>query len=870
MKTKGSAKCRTGSFFLALIMLFTAFSVNYVDANAAKAADVLPETVAFTLTGNSNGNTNASLRPGDMIKFVFDKDSRPDFVFYKTGAKPWNALDIDNDEYDVLYTFLGDDEDVNSCEYQIPADAVLGEVYSFGALWASDVQSMEELNPALIKPVAEITVAEEKSEYITAKSGENITADMIPAQTVDGAPAPVLFTGSVIEDETRLQAMQENFHDFEVKGGAYYDLHAEGFSGAVRISVQPENFTPGENDTVSVIHFPNSAAGDYTEYEYLPCSYEGGVVTFEADAFSDFYVFYGDQTNNAFNVSTAANHNIYVYPGMQFTLENIRSWTRGIDQGNSKDGITLTSVDNNGNNGTYSVSNDASPGTNVDILKRDSWRKTYTVKVYILTKDAFIDRLLKNTKFTVGLLSQNLKGTFPDEPSITDYSYLFPPIYYNKTPASDYLEPSIIYSSSLTDGGISANTSSLFGKNVIGIFDSSGTNIIPYIKNFSTLEKDVLSYAVQKNVTTIDGQSISAENVNDYKLVPYVIKLQPNDNTWHTDFAIVPKDTVWLRYDQNLPTGFQFDSSNFVPAPGGMSGKEGFSTTVTDLIDTNSVYKGTMNSAPAEINFLGWSTTPGGAIIYHPRNPITVSENTTLYAIWSSEAVPGTLVVSKTVKADYGVQIPDNAEFEFKIEGLTNGSHFWRKIKNDQVIGHGTELGETISLKAGERIEIDGFAHGTKLTVSEIVPTSSGFTPEKNDISVIIQGAQKREAAFVNKYSAPTANLTIQKQYPNGADYTIDENQIFLFRIQGTDENTQAIDLTVSIQGDKYTTIADLPAGNYTVTECTDWSWRYTPDNKVKTIVLISGGDNTVSFENTRANDLWLDGNACKDNVFNS
>ena len=233
--------------------------------------------------------------------------------------------------------------------------------------------------------------------------------------------------------------------------------------------------------------------------------------------------------------------------------------------------------------------------------------------------------------------------------------------------------------------------------------------------------------------------------------------------------------------------------------------------------------------------------------------------------------LPGTLVVSKTVTADDGVKIPDDAEFEFKIEGTVSGSYSWTKVKNGLIQDRGIwSPGGTINLKADERIEIDGFAHDTKLTVSEIVPTSSGFTPEKNDISVIIQGAQKREAGFVNKYSAPTANLTIQKQYPNGADYTIDENQIFLFRIQGTDENTQAIDLTVSIQGDKSTTIADLPAGRYTVTECTDWSWRYTPDNKVKTIVLISGGDNTVSFKNTRAKDLWLDGNACKDNVFNS
>lgn len=867
MKTKGSAKCRTGSFFLALIMLFTAFSVNYVDANAAKAADVLPETVAFTLTGNSNGNTNASLRPGDMIKFVFDKDSRPDFVFYKTGAKPWNALDIDNDEYDVLYTFLGDDEDVNSCEYQIPADAVLGEVYSFGALWASDVQSMEELNPALIKPVAEITVAEEKSEYITAKSGENITADMIPAQTADGAPAPVLFTGSVIEDETRLQAMQENFHDFEVKGGAYYDLHAEGFSGAVRISVQPENFTLGENDTVSVIHFPNSAEGDYTEYEYLPCSYEGGVVTFEADAFSDFWVAYGKNTTSF--TATRGSLDIYAYPGMAFTVSGIREWNREISVNETKDGITCTSLTNSNNQGKYFVSSDAVENSQVDILTRKVYPETYKITVHILSYVDYFRWYFKsvsgkpNTNANRLLIAciKDVSGGLPSEPTDSTQNYKYYD-YKKYTTLEEYLNFDFLNSNKFE-----CNTS----KTAVGIFDQTGDSIKPFFKDFASVEKEILSNVHQmSDVYVMKGSQkvlVSEMNIDQLKVVPYILKFKDMDDGWHVDCYITLKDAVELTYDLNLPNGFV--SSSTIPMPGGESAVPTFSASVAGLSALS--YSGTMNGAPAEIMFLGWSTTPSGTVVYYPGDSIIISENTTLYAIWSSSMLPGTLVVSKTVTADDGVKIPDDAEFEFKIEGTVSGSYSWTKVKNGLIQDRGIwSPGGTINLKADERIEIDGFAHDTKLTVSEIVPTNSGFTPEKNDISVIIQGAQKREAAFVNKYSAPTANLTIQKQYPNGADYTIDENQIFLFRIQGTDENTQAIDLTVSIQGDKSTTIADLPAGRYTVTECTDWSWRYTPDNKVKTIVLISGGDNTVSFKNTRAKDLWLDGNACKDNVFNS
>lgn len=110
------------------------------------------------------------------------------------------------------------------------------------------------------------------------------------------------------------------------------------------------------------------------------------------------------------------------------------------------------------------------------------------------------------------------------------------------------------------------------------------------------------------------------------------------------------------------------------------------------------------------------------------------------------------------------------------------------------------------------------------------------------------------------------ANLTIKK---SGCE-EIDENQSFIFRIKGNenDENTNSIDLTVVIKGNGKITIADLPVGNYTVTEETSWSWRYTPDEASKNVDLEPEGD-SVEFKNTRSDDKWLSGDAHKPNKYN-
>lgn len=128
------------------------------------------------------------------------------------------------------------------------------------------------------------------------------------------------------------------------------------------------------------------------------------------------------------------------------------------------------------------------------------------------------------------------------------------------------------------------------------------------------------------------------------------------------------------------------------------------------------------------------------------------------------------------------------------------------------------------------------------------------------------------EDIYYAKFEANNTDLTIKKAYPENADYSIDVNQTFIFDIKGISGTTTAdIELTVTVHGDGEITITDLPIGKYTITEQTDWSWRYAPtDGKTsQTITLSPTEENIVTFKNTRAEVKWLDGDSYDVNIFN-
>ena len=118
-------------------------------------------------------------------------------------------------------------------------------------------------------------------------------------------------------------------------------------------------------------------------------------------------------------------------------------------------------------------------------------------------------------------------------------------------------------------------------------------------------------------------------------------------------------------------------------------------------------------------------------------------------------------------------------------------------------------------------------------------------------------------ATYYAKFERATGSLTITKTgYSKYA--SLDPNQSFLFTVSGGGLNGQTIE--VVIHGNGSVTIQDLPCGEYTVTENTAWSWRYTPDSNGKTANVTGGETKTVTFNNDRKKDKWLDGNAYCDN----
>ena len=148
-------------------------------------------------------------------------------------------------------------------------------------------------------------------------------------------------------------------------------------------------------------------------------------------------------------------------------------------------------------------------------------------------------------------------------------------------------------------------------------------------------------------------------------------------------------------------------------------------------------------------------------------------------------------------------------------------------------------------------------------TVTEQYLPIDNYAPRQFSITQDLSSdAAQNKIVFI--YDPTLTTLIIQK---SGWE-EIDENQTFLFRVKGTDENTEDIDLTVTVHGNGKTTITDLPVGRYTVSELTGWSWRYTPDSGAAREIYLTADGRTLEFENRRTDGNWLNGDNFKVNLF--
>ena len=99
-------------------------------------------------------------------------------------------------------------------------------------------------------------------------------------------------------------------------------------------------------------------------------------------------------------------------------------------------------------------------------------------------------------------------------------------------------------------------------------------------------------------------------------------------------------------------------------------------------------------------------------------------------------------------------------------------------------------------------------------------------------------------------------DLTIVKAAADDSK-PIDEDQTFVFHVKG---NNNDVNMQVVITGANKQVIKNLPVGEYTITEDTSWSWKYTPTSKDQFVTTsdINNGTATVTFENENKGTNWL------------
>lgn len=99
-------------------------------------------------------------------------------------------------------------------------------------------------------------------------------------------------------------------------------------------------------------------------------------------------------------------------------------------------------------------------------------------------------------------------------------------------------------------------------------------------------------------------------------------------------------------------------------------------------------------------------------------------------------------------------------------------------------------------------------------------------------------------------------DLTIVKAAADDSK-PIDKDQTFVFHVKGKNNN---VDMQVVITGADKQVIKNLPVGEYTITEDTSWSWKYTPVDNNQSVMEenIQDGAATVTFKNENKGTNWL------------
>lgn len=265
-------------------------------------------------------------------------------------------------------------------------------------------------------------------------------------------------------------------------------------------------------------------------------------------------------------------------------------------------------------------------------------------------------------------------------------------------------------------------------------------------------------------------------------------------------------------------------------------------TEVADPVTGSARYQARVTQGAKEV--------PGYTLILGTTNPQTID----IVAEEGNTAV-------NNVKIFYYVE--DTVDIKYEVVGPDGCGTLDNYQNNTVKVIDGTPEGSTPTASAG--FKFVGWYKDKDCTqlVDAAWIENNKIIPQKTaDLGNNVNGYEA--ATYYAKFEADVADLTITKQGYN----EIDGMQSFIFTVTGPNGFSKKI----VIQGNGTVVLTGLKIGEYTVTEDTSWSWRYSPKNGavVQKITLQPGKTNSVTYVNERTNNKWLDGNAYAKNVFGS
>jgi len=251
-----------------------------------------------------------------------------------------------------------------------------------------------------------------------------------------------------------------------------------------------------------------------------------------------------------------------------------------------------------------------------------------------------------------------------------------------------------------------------------------------------------------------------------------------------------------------------------------------------------------------------------------------------------SNTTDGTYTVTVTVTPDVAKETSAGTPATEKTASVTSTVNVYKPeiTFKDSIIDYNTTPNYATDNLGGVVWKHEGTAADPANMTGEEPALAYSYDPEA---SAFTQDTGVKVTVSANGETLPADVVTFQHdpctfpgcKYTDGCDYQfyvhikvfdltivkaaaddskpIDEDQTFVFHVKGKNNN---VDMQVVITGANKQVIKNLPVGEYTITEDTSWSWKYTPVDNNRSVMEenIQDGTATVTFKNENEGTNWL------------